>query len=104
MIDIVEITDGEDLGIQDAIVPKAGNLLSIQIGSLEYSQDFGVDLKFFLSTDFQFQNESFKSYLVQRLTQNQINVAQLVDVLETFYEKLTFYVGDANANTGGLIR
>lgn len=103
MKDIVEVADGKDLGIQDAIVSKAGNVLSIQIGDLEYAQAFGVDLEFFLQSDFQFQNESFKAYLVQRLTESQVNVAKVVDVFNTLFESLTFYVGATREDNGGLI-
>lgn len=103
MIDIVKIEDGLDIGVQDSIVPKAANVLSIQLGALEYAQDFGIDKSFFLQSDFQFQNDSFKSYMLQRLTESQVNVSQVVDVLETLFQQLTFYVGDAKKTNGGLI-
>lgn len=104
MKDIISITNGLDLGIGDSIVPKAGNVLSIQLGSLSYAPEFGVDLAFFLQPDFLFQNESFQSYLIQRLTESQVNVSSVIGVVETFVQRLTFYVGDANKSTGGLIR
>jgi hypothetical protein len=103
MMDIVEIREGQDLGIADAAVMKAGNVLSIQLGSLEYAPDFGVDLKFFLQDSLQFQNESFRAYLVQRLTEHQINIAQVVETLETFTAMFSFSVGDANQSSKGLI-
>lgn len=103
MLDIVRIEDGFDLGVADSIAPKAGNLISTQVDTLEYAPAFGVDLKFFLDPDFQFQNESFKAYLVDRLTQNQINVSQVVEVVESLERKYTFKVGDANQKAEGLI-
>lgn len=103
MKDIVEIVDGSDLVIVDSIVSKAANVISVQLGDLSYAEDFGVDLNYFLQPGLQFQNESFKSYLVNRLTESQVNVAQAVEVFETLFERLTFYVGDNNANTGALI-
>ncbi len=103
MKDIVELNQGEDMKLYDSIVAKAGNVLSIQLGDLEYSPDFGVDLKFFLDENFQFQNESFTSYLVQRLTESQVNVAKVIDVIKTLTREYTYHVGDIKQSNGGLI-
>lgn len=104
MIDILEIQDGKDLIIENFIIPKASNVVSVQLGSLEYLPDFGVDMKYFLNSDIVFQNESFKSYVVDRLTQAQINVSEVLEVIETFIDRYTFVVGDTNANEKGLIK
>lgn len=96
MLDIAEVQNGQDLKLLNTAAPRAGNVLSIQIGSLEYAPTFGVDYKYFIESDFQFQNESFKAYLVQRITEHQINVAQVTDTLESIYSRITFSVGDAN--------
>lgn len=103
MLDISQIEDGKDLGFSDTVTIKAANVLSVQLGKLEYAQTFGVDFRFFLSSDFQFQNESFKAYLIERLTQHQINVAEVIEVLEALSAKYTYKVGDPNRNTEGLI-
>ena len=102
MKDIVLIEDGQDLRIEDSAVPKAANIISVQLGSLEYAQDLGVDLKYFLQSGVQFQNESFKAYLIQRLTDQQVDVSQAIDVINKLYQKITFYVGDV-PTPGGLI-
>lgn len=102
MKDIIEVNDGEDLNVMDQIVAKAGNVLSIQLGDLEYAQSFGVDMRYFLETEFQIQNESFKAYLVQRLTESQVNVSQVIETVDTLFTKYTHFVGDAQ-NPGGLI-
>lgn len=102
MIDITSITD--DLNVQDAQTSKAANVLQVQIGSLEYAPDFGVDLDFFIDEQFTFQNESFKSYLIQRLSEHHINVGQVVEELEQFYLKFTFVVGDSESISGGFIK
>lgn len=104
MIDIVSFTTGFDMGVQDTIVPKAGNLLETQLGSLDYAPTFGVDLDYFLSSIFKFQNETFKAYLVERMINNQINVNEVVETIERFSETFTWDVGDASTQTGGLIR
>ncbi len=92
-----------DLNVVDSIVPKAANVLQIQLGSLEYAQSFGVDLAFFLDPDLTFQNESFKAYLIQRLSESHVNVNQVIQAITTFVETLEFQVGQAEPS-GGLIR
>ena len=104
MLDIVKIQDGADLGVADTIVVKAGNILSVQIGSLEYQPDFGVDLDFFLSNNFQFQTESFRSYMIERLTSYQINVAEVMETLNTLMLQYKVFVGDAAPTVKGLIK
>lgn len=106
MIDIVAVGEGAggDLRTFDAQTSKAENVLSVQLGYLEYAPDFGVDLEFFIQEDFQFQNDSFKSYLIQRLSEHHVNVNQVLEAIEDLYEQLTFVVGDADKNTGGFIR
>ena len=102
MIDISGVSAG-DITLANSIVNKAANVLQIQLGTLEYAPDFGIDLEFFLDPDLQFQNDSFKSYLIQRLSELHVNVNQVLDTLEQFYLKFTFIVGDIES-TGGLIK
>lgn len=104
MIDVVSIENGFDLGVSDSIVPRAANVLSVQLGDLEYAPAFGVDLKFFLDPDLQFQNESFKAYLVQRLTDHHINVSQVLQTFDALFTRYTFGVADAAAEAKGLIK
>lgn len=106
MIDIVAIGEGPggDLRTFDAQTSKAANVLSVQLGYLEYAPEFGIDLRFFIQENFQFQNESFRSYLIQRLSEHHVNVNQVIDTLETLYQKFTFEVGNADKTKGGFIR
>ncbi len=105
-LDIVEFTDGLDLGVSATAVCKAGNVLSCQLGKLEYIPDFGVDFRYFLESPFQFQNAAFKSYLIERLTHHQINVSDVIDTIETLFEKFTFFVDNEKGVTenSGFIR
>lgn len=92
MKDIIFVEPGMDLGVANSQIPRAANILSVQLGALEYEPTFGIDKRYWLSSPWLFQNESFKSYLVQRLADYQINLSQ---VLETFYDlflKYTFFV------------
>lgn len=104
MKDITEFNAGtEDLDVVDTIVPKAANVLQVQLASLEYAPTFGVDLAFFLDPDLTFQNESFKAYLIQRLSESHVNVNQVTQEISTFVESLTFQVGQPEPS-GGLIQ
>lgn len=102
MIDIIGLTDNGDLKLFDTQTEKGKNVLSVQLGALEYAPDFGIDLKYFLSEDFKFQNESFKSYLVQILAENGINVATVIDTVNTLSSDYEFKITPPE-NTGSLI-
>lgn len=106
MIDIVGIGEGPggDLRLYNAQTSKAANVLSVQLGYLEYAPEFGIDIRFFIQEELQFQKESFKSYLIQRLAEHHVNVNEVIETVQTLYEKLTFVVGDADQTTGGFIR
>lgn len=101
MIDIVEITD--DIGVYDTNVMRAKNVLSVQLASLEYAEDFGVDLKYFLSEDFEFQNDSFKAYLLQRLAEHNIDVFGIEDTVNALYRQYAFGISE-NQTTTQLVR
>lgn len=100
MIDITSID--QDLGLFDTQTSRAANILSVQLGSLEYAEDLGIDLKYFLQEDFRFQNESFKSYLIQVLSTNGINVSSVDEVLESLYASYVFNLTPSESQ-GGLV-
>lgn len=105
MIDIVSTETGLDMGIFDTDVERAKNILSVQLEALTYLQDFGIDLRYFLNEDFAFENESFKSYLIQRLANYGINVTK---VLETMVDglvlNLDFNIGSNSNDTAMVAR
>ena len=102
MLDISSIESGKDLVLKDSIVSKAVNLLSVQLGDLEYETDFGIDFKYFLESEYGIQPETFQSYLIQRMLENRINVVTVLDLIEEFSEKFTFTVGDVETSSGGI--
>jgi hypothetical protein len=104
MIDIVALHDGLDMGVFDTQTVRAENILSVQIGTLEYSPDLGIDLKYFLSEDFRFQNSSFRSYLIEILANRGINVASVVDTVQNLYTQYTFNLIKEESNTGLIVR
>lgn len=103
MIDIVSLNQGFDMGLQDTIVPKAANLLEVQIGSLAYAPTFGVDFAYYLTSNFQFQNETFKAYLVQQMIKNQINVNSVTETIDNLFETFSWDVGDLSDAQSGVI-
>ncbi len=92
MIDIVPNSNGDDFKQIDTQVYRAANILSVQIGNLEYAKDLGIDLDYFLSPDFNFQNSSFQAYLVQVLTIWGVNVTSVVETITTFMSDFTFSI------------
>lgn len=98
MIDIIS-ADNLGLGLLDTDVEKARNVLNVQLGSLEYEPDFGVDLEFFLDPNFEYQNASFEAYLVERLAQSSINVTSVINVVQALTTKLTLAVNSRQTET-----
>lgn len=103
MIDIIS-ADETGLGVFDTQTPRAANILSIQIGALSYADDLGIDLAFFLSEDFRFENEAFKSYLIEVLANRGINVATVTETIEALFNTLTLYIQPAETSTGLVAR
>ena len=90
MIDIVTYANGQDFGIAETQVPRAANILAVRVQTLEYAPELGIDLDYFLSENFEFQNDSFKSYCVQVLANNGINVSSVTEAVESLYTTLGF--------------
>lgn len=99
--DITSI-DGDDLNVAQSESERAANLLGTQIGDLEYAPESGIDLRYFLTSEFKIQNASFKAYLVQRLLEQQVNVVNVVETIETLFTNFTFGIGTSD-DTGSLI-
>lgn len=104
MIDIVSMEQGKDLGIQNTDAPRAANILSVQLGSLEYAPEMGIDLAYFLSESFQFQNESFLNYLIEVLANNSLNVSSVIELVKTLHTDLIINLAPGNNSTGLLAR
>lgn len=99
MIDIIS-ADENGLGTFDTETDRAKNILSIQFDSLEYEPDLGIDLDFFLKNEFEFQNESFVSYLIQVLANRGINVSSVNATVERFAQRLVINLVPAETSTG----
>lgn len=104
MIDIISAENGLDLGIGDTQAPKAANILSVQLYSLEYLSGFGIDLKYFLSEEFDFQNSSFQAYLVEVLANSGINVEQVTEQVNALWSSFDFKISPESTSTGLIAR
>lgn len=102
MIDIVRIDT--DMGFYDTQTTRAKNILSTQLGSLVYAPDLGINLKFFLSEEFSFQTDSFKSYLIQVLANNSINVQTIDEVITNLYQVFGFNLTPEQTDTALITR
>jgi hypothetical protein len=100
MMDIVSVSS--DIGLYDTQTTKAANILSVQLGELEFAPTLGIDLKYFLSDSFKIQNESFKAYLIEVLANNSINVASVLETVESLLTRYVFNI-KAPETSGALI-
>lgn len=104
MTDIITLEDEKDLGVFDTEVEKAKNILSVQVGSLEYAPDLGIDLAYFLSPDFSFQNESFRAYLVEVLASQGVNTSSIVQSVQSLFNSLEVTVEPTQNNSNLIAR
>ncbi len=103
MIDIIGF-DEKGMQVYDTQTERAANILSVQIGALEYAPDLGIDLRYFLSENIKFQNDSFKAYLIQVLATQGINVASMVETLESLASNYTINLSRQENSTGMVAR
>lgn len=103
MIDIV-VNDSGELDVYDTQTNKAANVCNVQLGALEYAQDFGVDLDYFLQPDYKFQDSSFQSYIVQVLAANGINVATITTTVQNLYQDLVINLAAEEQSTSLIAR
>jgi hypothetical protein len=103
MIDIIE-TNSSGVTIADTQIHRATNILSVQIGSLEYAPSVGIDLRFFLNENLKFQNESFKSYLIEVLANHGITVYSIAEALETLAAYYNINLSPEDSSTGMMAR
>ncbi|WP_424244957.1 hypothetical protein Dip510_000065 [Elusimicrobium posterum] len=98
MKDIIEIKNG-DIILSNTEIPKAKNLFEVQEGDLYYFDSWGIDLDYFLNPDYQIQNASFNSYLLQKLGEWGLNVTGFMNKDGQFAQDLNFTFGDSQKET-----
>jgi len=103
MMDIVAF-DEKGMQLFDTQTEQAANILSVQLGALEYAPDLGIDLKYFLTEKIAFQDDSFKAYIVQALAQRGINVASLIEAIDWLESNYNIKLSPAENSTGLVVR
>lgn len=103
MIDIIGF-DEKGMQLLDTQTEKAANILSVQLGALEYAQDLGIDLRYFMTEKTQFQNESFRAYLVQILASRGINVSSIQTVINALDVNFNMKLSPEENSTGMIAR
>ncbi len=103
MTDIIGV-ENNDIKIYNTQNFRAANILSIQLGSLEYEQTLGIDLRYFLSETIEFENESFKAYLVEVLANRGINVSTVTEVIDQLFSTYQFLLSPEETSDGLVAR
>lgn len=101
MTDIISL-DSSGMGTYDTQVERAANILSVQLGALEYWPEGGIDLRYFLTETIQFQDSAFRSYLIQILATWGINVSSFVSELEALLSNYFIEISPED-NSGGMV-
>lgn len=99
----IEFKQGKDLTVLKTDIYRAANILRTQLGSLEYAPTIGIDMKYFLESEFAIQNASFKAYTVQRLMECQVNVLNAFTVIENLFQNIDYLIDDSQKIGTGLI-
>lgn len=102
MIDIADVST--DLVMIDTHAHRAANILSVQLGALEYDPTMGIDLKYFLLENVRFQNNSFKGYIVEQLANRGINVTEVIDTINTLFEQYDIRISPEETTTALVAR
>jgi hypothetical protein len=88
----------QDLTFRDDQLRKGENILKVQLGSLYYAADFGIDLSFFITSAIQFQNETLRAYIIERLAANLLIASEFDTVIEDFISNLNIKISREDAN------
>ena len=88
-----------DLVIVSSEVPRAANLLDVQLGTLYFAPTWGVDKDCFLNPDYEIQSESFEAYLLQQIGYWGMNVVHFVSEQGKFLRRMVFGFGTPKDNS-----
>lgn len=103
MTDIIGF-DETGMQVYDTQTERAANILGIQLGALEYWPEGGIDLRYFLTEPVEFQDASFRAYLIQVLANWGINVASLSTDLEDLFSNYVIKLSPQENSTGLIVR
>ncbi|MDR2708640.1 MAG: hypothetical protein LBC07_01510 [Elusimicrobiota bacterium] len=103
-IDINELCNAKtgDTNYRSDQLCKAQNLLEVQERSLYYAQNFGVDLAYFIESSIHFQNEVMQAHISEKLMTNYLVVAQYSAAVESFFQKHSIQISNAEVVNNAL--
>lgn len=99
MKDAVFDPNKNDFTFPEGEVSRAQNLFDVQIGTLYFLPEWGIDLDYFLNPDFKVQSQSFEAYLLQRLGAWEFNVINMKKQTKEFTQNLEFTFGKTPEKT-----
>ncbi len=73
---------------------KAINLLSVQLQEKNYAADFGIDLDFFINSEYRITPATFAAHIMKRLADYSISVNQVQRVVDDFVANITVNIKD----------
>lgn len=79
-----------DLEFVSSELPRAENLIGVQLGTLNYQPNWGVDLEYFLNPNFEIQAECFEAHLLQRIGFWGMNVIEFMSKQGKFVREMIF--------------
>lgn len=91
------------LQMSNTDVFKAENILNIQIGSLYYAQDLGIDLARFVNSDVNIQPETFRAYTIQELTRQGVQLQTVITAFENFMSTITYTASEPEQGDNNVI-
>ena len=63
---------------------KALNLLAVQLREKNYAPDFGIDLDFFINSDYEITPKTFTTHILKRLSDYAVAVDRVENVVDDF--------------------
>lgn len=75
----IYIDHDDNLQTADTDVYKGENILRIQVGTLVYAQELGIDLARFIDPGVSIQPETFRAYTVQELVKQGVRIETVLE-------------------------
>lgn len=92
-----------DLEFVSSELPRAENLIGVQLGTLNYQPNWGVDLEYFLNPNYEIQAECFEAHLLQRIGFWGMNVIEFMHKQGKFVREMIFKF-TATKDTNSMMR
>jgi ribosomal protein L27 len=93
--------DLKKVKLSDTQIYKAGNILSVQKGSLRHDKEIGVDRDYFLNSEIKFKKSAYFACQVRELIFQNVSIVNYMDVEnKDFVAGLKIIIQPAVGNKG----